>query len=447
VPSALRAQAEYVFNWIVCDRFGLPVPIIKSHEAGEIVLTQLDAEGCLSSPSVGGWGPSGSGRYCTSPSPPAAMDVSLSRGDPALAVLFGRPGYALDGKALELSFDPWGTIFWCLARVEELETDLRDRHGRFAATQSYLARYDLLQRPIVDEYVEFLWQCLLVLWPGMSRKAEISSVLVTCDVDVPYSRSLKGAKALARGVAGGLLRRSPSAALNTVRNAWRVKRHRDYSLDPNNSFSWIMDRCEEQGLHAAFYFIAGNHPVDPRYDLGEPFVLDLLGEISRRGHEIGMHGSYVTYRDPSAMASEFTHLRSVCDSLGIRRDYWGNRQHYLRWDMCTTPDALADAGFNYDTSLSFADRAGFRCGTCHDFPLWSWSRRTGLALREQPLIVMEATVFDRGYMGLGREAGLDFIFSLKRLCRRYGGTFVLLWHNSSFPHPVDREIYAEILKQ
>ncbi len=82
-------------------------------------------------------------------------------------------------------------------------------------------------------------------------------------------------------------------------------------------------------------------------------------------------------------------LKEAAAKLGIEQATWGGRQHYLRWNAPATWRNYAEAGLDYDTTLSYADHAGFRCGTCHPFPVFDVERNTALDLLEYPLIVRE----------------------------------------------------------
>jgi hypothetical protein len=52
-------------------------------------------------------------------------------------------------------------------------------------------------------------------------------------------------------------------------------------------------------------------------------------------------------------------------------------------------------------------------------------------------------VLDR--LGLSHEAAAEAIAEVRDTCRRYSGTFTLLWHNSRFVHRADRRLYGEAL--
>jgi hypothetical protein len=158
----------------------------------------------------------------------------------------------------------------------------------------------------------------------------------------------------------------------------------------------------------------------------------LLQRIHARGHEIGLHPSYRTYDDGAALESEFGTLMRTTDSLGIHQGAWGGRQHYLRWEAPTTWRLWAQAGLDYDASVGYADRVGFRCGTSHEFPVFDVVRGEPLALRERPLVLMEGTLLSRTRMDEPPDAATERFDRLVARCRRYQGRFSLLWHNNYF---------------
>ncbi len=56
---------------------------------------------------------------------------------------------------------------------------------------------------------------------------------------------------------------------------------------------------------------------------------------------------------------------------------------------------------SYDSTLGYADHAGFRCGTCFEYPAFDPVADKQLNLRIRPLIAMECSVTADRYMGLG----------------------------------------------
>ena len=370
--------------------------------------------------------------------------------DMLLPVFYGRPEISFGERVGSIGIDIFGTVFVFLTRYEEAVNSMRDAHDRFPASASFVRREKLLLQPIVDEYVEFLWLCMSRLWPPLCRIRREFRMLVTCDVDHPYRQGTKYVSRLARQLAGDVFRRrSLSSAVGSVANHVSARRG-DYSEDPYYSrLYWMMDANERAGNRMAFYFIADNNHrrFDGCYSIEEPVVRRLLRDVDNRGHEIGLHPSYLAYRDSDRIRSEKYKLERVLEKDGITQRVIGGRQHYLRWDARQSPRDWDRAGLSYDSTLAFADHIGFRCGTCFDFPLYDLIGRSRLSIREKPLVVMESTVLNDAYMGLGfSEKALDAMIDLKNICKKYAGQFTLLWHNSSFTQRAAESMYIELIE-
>jgi len=368
----------------------------------------------------------------------------------SLPLLFGSGDIALSDTSIECGIDIFGSIFLMLSQFEEAALPDRDRHDRFPAIASLAWKGDFLYRPIVDEYCELLWVMMKRLWPGLTRRRREGRIRVTCDVDQPFDRVGSSLKALVRSIGGDLgRRRSPRLALRRTRNFFAHRRG-DLRFDPYYTFDWYMDVCEREDHAAAFYFIPDHSAgaIDGSYEIDEPRVLALIAGMAGRGHEIGVHGSYNSYRDGERIRRERSRLADACGKAGVDADIVGNRQHYLRWDACRTPDELDAAGYAYDTTGSFADRPGFRYGTSHSFTMWSWQRHAPLELRQRPLILMEGSVLADAYLGLGHSrAAMGLMQQLRSRALKYGGDFTLLWHNSSLLTKADRAFFQEIIRK
>jgi hypothetical protein len=107
--------------------------------------------------------------------------------------------------------------------------------------------------------------------------------------------------------------------------------------------------------------------------------------------------------------------------------------HFLRWNLPETWRALESVGLSFDATLGYADVAGFRCGTCHEYRAFDVLADRELDLSVQPLIAMDGTVIDDPYMALGTgDAARRALSELRRCCEVVGGNFSILWHNNKF---------------
>ncbi|NUN07379.1 MAG: hypothetical protein HUU57_16670, partial [Bdellovibrio sp.] len=308
-----------------------------------------------------------------------------------------------------------------------------DSHGRFSAKSSHAYKNGYLERPIVDEWLDILRQIICKNWPMLIVVEHQFSIKVSHDVDTPSMYGFKSWPMIARMMVSHLIKRRDMRSF-FVAPYIRATSGSELSFrDKYNTFDWLMDQSEVRGLTSAFYFICGrtDKTKDADYELEHPAIRDLLRRIHERGHEIGLHPSYGSYKNSAILSSEARHLISVCREEGIVQQSWGGRMHYLRWEQPTTLNAWADAGMAYDSTLGYADHPGFRCGTCFEYPAYDPVEQCSVNLRVRPLIVMEGSVISSSYLGLGTSVlAYDKIATLKDRCRKVNGCFTLLWHNS-----------------
>lgn len=354
-----------------------------------------------------------------------------------------QPLLQLGEHEAHLRLDVFGSCFFMLTRYEECVLPDRDTHYRFPAHASLAYRAGFLTRPIVNEYLEVLWAVMQRLWGFLQRRAYTYRVVPTHDVDWPAVGYRVPWGVVLRGVLGDVFkRRAFSSGVGRV----GAKLLSQFDIDPANTFDWLMHISEAHGLQSEFYFIT-DHTAGIRdgvYSLEDNYIRNWLRVIHKRGHIVGLHPSYETYCHPEQIRREFERLRSATQALGIQQSRWGGRQHYLRWGNPTTWQAWEDAGLDYDSTLSYADHAGFRCGVCYEYSVFNLRTRQTLRLRERPLIAMEGTLFD--YMGLSHEDALQLLSLLGRRCQMFGGELVLLWHNSYLLTRWHREFYRQSLQ-
>lgn len=354
----------------------------------------------------------------------------------------------LDDKGATVQFDILGLVYWCLSRSEEVGREDLDNHERFPAKHSHAHQHGYLERPIVDEWLHLLGQVIEKVWPDIKLKENSFSVKVSHDVDIPSLFGFVDLRRFIRRYASSLLLDKNIGNLLTA--PWVKLRTKDklLSVDAYNSFDWLMGLSEKYGLTSAFYFICGrtDDHKDADYDLEYPAIRQLMRNIHQRGHEIGLHPSYNTFKNASAIQSEANHLKKICVEENIDLPVIGGRMHYLRWQHPYTMQAWNDAGLAYDSTMSYADHAGFRCGTCFEYPAINPITKEMLRLRIRPLIAMECSIISDTYMGLGwKEEGLNKFVELADKCKRIGGCFTLLWHNSQLITPRQKKMYENIL--
>jgi hypothetical protein len=364
---------------------------------------------------------------------------------PDVPVLYGSPGLLNNGNHIHLNLDIFGSAFFMLSRYEEVITKDRDGHGRFPAYLSHAYKNNYLNRPLVDEYVEILKKCIIMLWPDLKFKERKFSTNVSHDVDQvsryqTRSNFYQYLRAIGGDLSRGFIKDLIYSPLSYFYNQENIPLY-----DPYNTFNWLMDISEENNIKSTFNFICGKSSKNnAEYHIEDNRIKNLIRKIHDRGHIIGLHPSYDCYDDPDLIKKELNQLYKVLQSLNIKQETRNSRMHYLRWKTPDTLRYLNSAGINKDSTLGYADYAGFRCGTCHSYAGYDLINRKILDIRIEPLIIMDCTLFD--YMGLNYEQAYDFAIDIKRKCQKVDGQFNILWHNSYFQDPRQKTFYQSLIQ-
>jgi hypothetical protein len=444
-PDGYREERRYILGVVLSDWLGLDWSLVTHGRPGVRISLAEDPDGAaVTMPDA--LFSTAQDRWLTDSTLPSGplprrrvgqAGAGVLDADERLPVLYGGsapPSADLAERSeqgVHLDVDVFGSAFAMLTRYEEVVMAAeRDAYDRFPLASTLAFAEGFVETPVVDAYVALLAAALGRVWPGMEFRRNRYRVMLTHDVDDPLSTVGRSPRMVARQLAGDVVRRRDvGLALRRARAVVDARRG-SYDTDPNNTFAFLMDVSERHSLRSCFYFLARGDAdrAAPRYQLFDhPWVRDLMGRVHRRGHEIGLHGGFGTYRDAVATAEEFDRLRAVAEGQGVTQESWGGRQHYLQWRNPHTWRNWCAAGLQYDCSVAFSEAVGFRTGTSRDFTVFDLLARAPLDLVEKPFQLMDVSLF--GHMALAPADATRVALHIARECRRYDGTLGILWHN------------------
>jgi len=369
-----------------------------------------------------------------------------------LPIIYGDLSYAKKIDSTEkvyLPVDIFMSSFFMLTRYEEYVTNERDEFGRFCAKSSLAYKEGFLERPIVNEYVEILWDYINYGDKTLERKEHKPKMLVSHDVDSPFEHLFLSSKNIFRRCVGDVVKRGSLIPAIKRFNNWILVRAGHYELDRfYTTFDRLMTISEKNNVKSEFYFFGEKgSKLDGDYNIYDEKIRIILRKIYKRGHQIGLHGTYGSCFDLKKIKREFANIKNICEQENIKQDSWGGRQHFLRISIPLTLQNYDDAGINYDSTISYHDHVGFRSGCCYEYPMFNVNTKKTLNLYERPLIIMDCSLIESRYMGLGySEQALNKARTLKEICFKFNGIFTLLWHNNYLVTDEQIVFYNELLK-
>lgn len=354
-------------------------------------------------------------------------------------------------SGLEINFDIFGFIYWMLVRVEEVHSEATDRFGRFKSDASFLSKAGWTRRPVVDEILMLFGRLINICWPDLTPERKQCNVLPSHDIDrikrigpahvSDYFALINGSRAVLLDV---LKRKSRHNRFPSRRPG-----RKDRKIDNRPwEIEWLVNKSNEHNVASTFHFLCGRSSVlkDHSYSVSHPAVRDLIKWVYENNQNVGLHPSFNSCNDSIVLSREVEAFRTLLEDLSIKQGGVESRMHYLKWHHPLTLTLLDKAGVSVDTTLGYADEAGFRCGTCHEYPGFNpiSGERTGIRIR--PLVVMDVAVLKKPLLDYDEEKKiLSHLLSLKEQCKFFGGNFTLLWHNTELYTQQRREIYEALI--
>lgn len=217
-------------------------------------------------------------------------------------------------------------------------------------------------------------------------------------------------------------------------------------------FSPWLEAEKSRGFRSTFFVFPSRvrirHSRDLTYLWKDPMPFEgrlhpageCFREIAFRGWEIGMHGSVLSAYNKDMLCEQ---REDICRAMD--RDITAGRQHNLQFESSTTPDHLADAGFQVDSTLGSNRDIFFRTGSSYPTPLWSLQKQAWLPVTEVPLILHDGALMRSDNLDLAPEAALTVS---KRIIDRVAavrGVVTLLWHPENIIKPGYFDTYVSLL--
>lgn len=353
----------------------------------------------------------------------------------SISALYSEGEFEKLSDGIYCPIDVFASVFFMLTRWEEFVKKEKDSNGRFAGSNSVAYRCNFIFRPIVNEYVEMIWRMIVSIGYKGDRKEGKFEIVPTHDIDHPFMR-----------------RRLLKTTYYIVRSIFKLDGEslkayiRDILFDPYDVYDFFMDNSEKAGVKSRFYFMS----ADPSTVANQtsPYIKSknfshIIDKVKQRGHIIGFHPGVFSLKSDDNWRKEKERLEH---EAGVRVEE--GRQHYLSFSVPGTFRILENNNMIVDSTLSYHDVEGFRCGTGNSYPIFDILERRELNLQERPLIVMDATL--TGYQNYSLDKIKEVLCYYVGIGKKYRMPITILFHNSSFVGRNGKKlkkIYSELFTQ
>ena len=308
-------------------------------------------------------------------------------------------------------FDIIESIFFHISRFEEwfYLDGRKDEHGRMDSSHQILVKNNIYKKPIIDDLIYYFIKSL-----GIIITKSATKIRITHDIDFILRKN--SFWNTFRSIGGAILKRRNIQSALLIWKSRKVKNVFD-------TFDWML-RKEENFEKIIYFLMGGKSKYDNQYDLNLPIVQKAFQLSESRNYKIGIHPSYETWKDLNLFFKERDKLEKF-----LRKQTNYTRQHFLRFSFPETPKIIQKLKIKEDSSLGFADRIGFRCGTGFPYRLYDFEKEEAFDFLETPLILMDSALFKEGENNPERIATIlkDFL-----LHNKYNTKITFNFHNSRF---------------
>lgn len=324
-----------------------------------------------------------------------------------------------------------------------------DKRGRPASAANELVRAGVERTPVVSRVAIAFGEAVhraadgrpawsVAPWPGAASWA----VALSHDLDVaslwPAFTLLRGAELARKGEANRLSQVVVAAASRALGDPVR------------GGVDDVLAAESDAGARSTWFILCGTPTFstmragDLTYRPESKRVRGIVGALRVGGHEVALHGSLETVLDGRRFAAQRKRLEAIAGSACS-----GVRQHFLRRRIGETEQAMARAGFAYDSTCGFADRNGFRAGIADVFPMWDASQDAPVGIEQAPFCWMDRA--QSKYQGIEDPARwIDDAISLAGACATVRGLWCGIWHPNLTPalgYPGATEAYRDLTRR
>ncbi len=338
----------------------------------------------------------------------------------------------------DLGYDIFASIFYFISRYEEWQPFSKDKHERFELESSILFKEQMHLRPVVELWVEEFKKALIKFYPDLRFPNKRFQYISTIDVDNLYAYKHKGSYR----VVGASGRDMITFKINNLLRRFKVLQGK--ANDPFDIYEDVSLLCKQKNIPLFYFFLQRTGTeYDRTVDPISPAFKDVFDKLNKIGIEYGLHPSYDAYKNDALLREE---LEIINASAGRQIDI--SRQHYLRFDIRTTPAQLMTHGIKADFSMGFASGAGYRAGTFTPFYYYDLKKERASELLMVPFAVMDGVYFI--YSQTNANEAKKQILQMAEEVRRLNGIFISVFHERTFDealYPGFGELYRFLISK
>ncbi|MFD2518152.1 polysaccharide deacetylase family protein [Salinimicrobium flavum] len=342
----------------------------------------------------------------------------------------GVPCFYAVSENSSLPFDIFAASFYLLSRYEEYLPHVKDKEGRFPASESLAFQEEFLEKPVVDIWAYKFREVLKQRFPNYDfPKREFSTENIVSVTEV-FCYKKKGAIRVLLGFFRDLVQLKPKYLLHRIQVMLKVRR------DPFDVYDQIL-KFRKKHLHPLkFMFQVSDFSTYDRNINHNRLEIQSLMKSVADYSEVGLQPGYYANQNFEVLKEEKNRLENI-----LKRPVLSALNNKYNLMLPDTYNNMIELEIKNDYSMGFPEMFGFRAGTCSPFLFYDINFEITTPLRVHPYAInMEAAK-------KLKETEIEYkVLEIKRQTKLVNGKLTCVFTNIDFSEYSNAKRNISILK-
>ena len=261
--------------------------------------------------------------------------------------------YFFSAKKGCFPFDIFSASFFLLSRYEEYKCGNNEKYENFSATESIAYKYNFLEIPIIDIWVEKFKKALLEKYPNLVFNEKKYTETSVIEVAKAFKYKHKG---IVRSISRSIV---DIFTLNFYNFINRLKVIFGFIKDPFDIYDQFINFHKEKNIRNIFFFLLANYSIHDKgisyNNVKYKYLIKYMADYSI----VSVLSSYFATFDIKEMKNEQKRMNAILNR-SITRFKANN-------NILPLPDIyrkLTECEYKEDYSMGYTSHIGFRSGTC-----------------------------------------------------------------------------------
>ena len=326
------------------------------------------------------------------------------------------PCFFMVSENSSIPFDIFAASFFLLSRYEEYLPHVKDKEGRFQASESLAHQEKFLARPVIDIWAYKFREVLHKKFPQYKflERAFISENVVA--ISEAYRYKEKGILRVLIGLFRDIFQFKPKYVFHRFQVMLQFKR------DPYDIYNKIVHFLKKNKVSMKFMFQVSDFSSHDRNVSHNRLEFQTLIKAFADYAEVGLQPGYYANQNLEVLKEEKKRLEDI-----LKRPVLSTLNSKYNLLLPNTYNHMVELEIKNDYSMGYPEAMGFRAGTCTPFRFYDINFEV-----TTPLLVHPYAINAEAFRTL-KETEIEYkVLEIKRQVKLVEGKLISIFTNKDF---------------